>query len=138
MNTRSIITLITNNWPAKILALIMAILLYLYHQNIGTKPVRFDIPLTVIENKKLILTDSIPLKVRFIIGGAEEDINELSEKDFMAQIDISNYKFPGKYTARINVINLNDTSKDILNIKIVPEEITVNLDRRGIENYGKE
>ncbi|GMO29067.1 MAG: hypothetical protein Pg6A_17100 [Termitinemataceae bacterium] len=131
MNTRNIIVYITNNWPAKLLALVLSILLYIFHQGRSITTIRFEIPLTIISNNDLIPVADIPAKVRLTLSGKAEEINVLIEDDFTATLDLGIYDTPGDYNARVQLKNQSETAAiDTISGKLSPEEISITLDRR--------
>ncbi|MDR2468553.1 MAG: hypothetical protein LBD22_06300 [Spirochaetaceae bacterium] len=132
MNARNFLEKITVNWHAKVLALVMAIFLYIFQQLNGMTSVRFDIPLSQKNNSELTPTAPLPSKVRVTIKGMHQNINALTESDIMARIDLSNYDKPGVYNIPVQITGTGEPHTiDSFDVSVTPGEIHLTLDKRG-------
>jgi len=121
MNIKKFSEQILHNWPIKIICLVVAIFLYIFHQTSLVDHKNFVVPLNIIENGQVMhvqkLTDSITLSVKAL----PEDISNIHVSDFSAILDLSYLTESGEYEIPIQV-NTNDSLKqfETLEIKIKP------------------
>lgn len=122
---------ITYNWLAKVFAIVMAILLYIFQLMNGIASSRFDIPLTTKSNPDFVPVTSIPVKVRVTVSGDSSSLNAVSEADFTASIDLSKFDKAGVYRAPVEIRSVeNRRDLDIMNVTVSPTEVEVSLDKR--------
>ncbi|MDR2510309.1 MAG: hypothetical protein LBC77_06665 [Spirochaetaceae bacterium] len=131
MKGAGLINNITENWPAKVLALVVAILLYIFQQLNGMTSVRYDISLSRDENPELVPTTALPSKVRITLSAVNNDLSATSEEDFSALVDLSVYEKPGTYAVPVKINGMENVRDfDRFNVNVTPSEITLTLDRR--------
>jgi YbbR domain-containing protein len=122
---------ITYNWLAKVFAIVMAIILYLFQLMNGISSSRFDIPLSLKSNPDLVPVTSIPVKVRVTVSGDSSSLNTVNEADFTASIDLSKFNKAGIYRAPVEIRSVETRRDiDILNVSVSPTEVEVSLDKR--------
>ena len=130
MRTRQFLERITDNWPAKILSIVAAILLFLFYR-ISTLQERFiNVPLHVITNESLVPTTSIPDSVRVTIRGKADTIFLVHQEDIDAFIDLSVYQHAGVYRVPVKVSRKGATASANFEIKVNPLELTVTLEKK--------
>lgn len=132
LNTRDFFISLTNNWPAKILSIMLAIGLFIF-QRINTLDSRgFDVPLNLTSNQHdLAPTKLLPEKVRVVAQTTRAELENISENDIIASIDLSSYEEPGTYDIRIEIHpSINILDLDSLALSVYPRDIKITLDPR--------
>jgi hypothetical protein len=124
---------ITDNWPAKILSIMLAVFLFIF-QRVNTLDTRvFEVPITVVGNTNaLVSTSPLPTKARVTITTTQNELPLFSEKDVSAHIDLSKFANPGTYTAPIEVMLPADAQDiDSIETHVQPIEIKITLDKKA-------
>lgn len=130
MKTRQFFERITNNWPAKILSIVAATLLFLFYR-ISTLQERFiSVPLHVVTNESLLATSPIPASVRVTLRGKADTIFIVHEEDLDAYINLAVYKNAGIYRAPIKIQRKGATANSDFETKVDPLEVTVTLEKK--------
>jgi YbbR domain-containing protein len=136
MNINKISEQILHNWPIKIICLVVAIFLYIFHQTSLVDHKNFVVPLNIVENGQVMhvqkLTDSITLSVKAL----PEDMSNIHVSDFSAILDLSYLTESGEYEIPIQV-NTNDSLKqfETLEIKIKPSATLMVKVEKKITKY---
>jgi YbbR domain-containing protein len=134
LNINKFIKTFTIDSPAKILSLVMAIFLFMFH-NINllkTKTISSELE---IEGEQLIITNVIPESVSVKLRGGENDIANISGSDIITFIDLSSYTVKGSYHVPVKIIKSGSLlNMDTLEVSVEPVDILVNLDSMVIKN----
>ena len=133
MNIKKFLNQITKNWPAKVICLVIAILIYFFHQLSTLSSRTFSIPLEVEAEGNLVPSANFN-KYRYVkvtVRAKKDDLAKVSEKDFKAKIVITNETQEGFY--KIPVIT--DCEPQVLliepfEIKTSPEYIPITLEEK--------
>lgn len=127
----SFIKLLIENWPAKVVCFLLAVLLYMICKIITLDKKSYAVPLEVRSAGTLLCTNSIPKSVRVTVRGEPNEIGFLQEKDFSVFIDITDFTEEGTYKVPV-LIELSDnaTMVEPLEVSVSPENIVVELDRK--------
>jgi YbbR domain-containing protein len=116
------------NWQLKILAVISAIILWLFvvgtENTVSLFPQELDIELVNID-ENVGISDTLP-KVKIYIKADKEMIKNLTVKDFTAQIDLEDLT-AGEYTLPVNVLSKNP---QVSVIRAEPKEVRIKLSPR--------
>ncbi|MCR4790888.1 MAG: hypothetical protein K5839_07400 [Treponemataceae bacterium] len=119
------------DWPAKVICLIIAVLLYIVCQITTLDRKSFAVPLEVKNTGTLTATNSIPKNIRVSARGESNEVGLLQEKDFKVFIDTGSYVTEGTYKVPIQVeLSEEATMIDPLEIQLSPDTITLELDRK--------
>ncbi len=130
MKTRQLFERITANWPAKILSIVAAILLFLFYR-ISTLQERFiSVPLHVVTNEAFVPTTTIPDSVRVTLRGKADTIFLVHEEDINSYVDLSVYKNAGVYRVPVKITRKGATANADVEIKVDPLELTVTLQKK--------
>ncbi len=118
------------NWPAKILAFIVALFLYAYNQIASLETKNIAVSLDVVADGITVPAETVQTSVRLSLRTESSVLHELSSKDFSAYIDISRITESGTYTLPVK-LRLSDeaVAVDPLEIQILPEYLTVKVER---------
>ena len=122
---------IITDWPAKIVCLMLAVLLYLICRVTMLEKRSFAVPLEVTNVGNLTYSSPIPRSVRVTVRGDNSEIGVLSEKDFRAFIDTGFYTEEGLYKVPIH-LELSDEATMIvpLEVQVSPEYLTIDFERK--------
>jgi hypothetical protein len=131
LKSNSFFEALIRNWPAKIIAIAAAVLLFLFHRTSTLEERFFSVPLEVIENSKLIPAEDFPQKVGITLRGAEEGVYHILEEDIEAHIDLSQFNKEGEYDVPVEVEKKGSAvNVDPLEIRVEPLMINVELEKK--------
>lgn len=92
---------ITNNWPLKLLALILAVILSVYVYQYGEYEMKatLELPIEVRNlSDDLAFLDILPGNIKVSISGNLQQVNSLKREAIRAVIDLKSFTSPGSYT----------------------------------------
>ena len=131
MNNKKLIDKIVENWPAKVLSIALAIILFVFHRmnTLTTRPL--SVPLTIESGAVLIPASSHPQNVRLVLRGEDDSIKSIAEGDLEAYADFSKYETEGLYRSPVQIRRKGSAlGIEPLEISVKPLEISLQLDRR--------
>ncbi|WP_052297672.1 CdaR family protein [Leadbettera azotonutricia] len=131
MNTRKLLAKATENWPAKVISIGLAIILFIFHRMSTLEERFFTVPLNIEVKGNLIPSSPYPRMVRITLRGDANSIYPILEDDIEAFINLSRYEAPGDYKAAVQ-IRKNGTALGIepLEVNVDPTDISVSLDHK--------
>jgi YbbR domain-containing protein len=131
LNSRKLIVKIIENWPVKVLSIVLAFILFVFHHlnTMTTRPL--SVPLAIETNSTLVPASAYPRSVRVTLRGEDNSIQSIADNDIEAYVDLTKYESEGLYNAPIQ-IRKKDSALDIepLEIVVYPLKISVQLDRK--------
>lgn len=92
---------VTNNWPLKLLAFILAVVLSIYVYQYGDYEMKatLDMPLEVRNlSDELTFLEMPPAKIKVNISGNMQQVNSLKREAIRAVIDLKSFTVAGSYT----------------------------------------
>jgi len=136
LNSRQVIYRLINNWPAKILSLIAAIVLFLFFRISNLEERYFSIPLEVRVSDGYVVTSSYPKRIRVTLRGDANEIFQILEEDLNAYIDLAEHSVEGVYRKSV-VIQTRGTAANIesLELEIEPKQITVEIQKKIVRSF---
>lgn len=131
MNSRKFLMKITDKWPVKVLSVIAALVLSVFHR-VNTLETRFfSAPLRIVSDSKLVPAGSYAHTVRISVRGEANDIGSILEDDIEAFIDLDRYKSEGSYKIPVQTRKKGSAlGVEPLEISVVPMEINVALEEK--------
>ena len=111
MNKKRLLDKILDNWPAKVICLIIAIFLYFFHQASLIDSKTFVVPLQIIENGMVMHVGNIPDSVSIVVRASDETIKSVLPTDISASVSLDTitkkgtYKLPVKITLSESLIS---------------------------------
>jgi hypothetical protein len=119
------------NWPAKVLSIILALFLFVFHRMSTLEERFFSVPLNVEAKGNLIPSSSYPRMIRVRVRGDPNSIFPILESDIEAFVDFEKYDVPGVYQSPVE-IRKKGTALGIepLEIAVDPLEVRISLDHR--------
>ena len=129
MNSRKLLAKAVENWPAKVLCIGLAIILFVFHQLSTLERRFFSVPLNIENLGALMPASSYPRMIRVSLRGEANSIFPILEDDIKAYINMENYTKPGTYTVPVQW-RKEGTAQGVepLQITVDPMEITLSLD----------
>jgi len=134
MNIKTVISKITDRWPAKIICFALAIILYVFHQTTKVERRTIVVPLEIIQEGNVTYMGNIAKSVSILIRAKDEDINTIMPSEISASLNLNPIVDSGVCEVPID-ISLSDRllAMDPLEIKVKPDKITVRADERVIK-----
>jgi len=123
------------NWPAKVIALAVAVVVVLLSDIAGVGERYFSVPLELRLSESLVPGEPYSNRVRVILRGDEEEIFRVLEDDILAHADFSGHEQDGVYRVPIE-LRKQGTALDVdaLEITVEPLTITVTLEEKLISS----
>jgi len=131
LDSRKILEKLLANWPAKIISLAGAIVLFLFYR-INTFDERFfSIPLQINTPSGLTLAAPHPQNVRVTLRGETESIFTILEEDIRAIVEFKTEVTEGVIRAPVEIKRFGSSlNVEPLEIRVDPSEITFTLERQ--------
>ena len=134
MNKKRLLDKILDNWPAKVICLIIAIFLYFFHQASLIDSKTFVVPLQIIEDGMVMHVGNVPGSVSIVVRAGEETIKSVLPSDISASVSLDNITKKGTYKLPVK-ITLSESlmEYDPFEVKIKDDSITIDVDRKAIK-----
>ena len=131
MNIRKLMVKMLENWPIKVLCIVIAIILFIFHRMSLFETRFFSVPLHIEHLGSMIPSNSYQNTIRVSIRGESNTIYSVLESDIEAYVDMSNYQSRGTYLVPVQWRSrLNSHGLDALEITVDPMEISLVIDQR--------
>jgi hypothetical protein len=120
-----------SNWPAKVLSIAAALLLFFFYRLNRLEDRYVSVPLAVAMNDEYVLASQPPRSVRVTLRGESNALFSIQEDDVRAGLDLSSYRADGQYRAPVQVERRGTAlGVDPLEIRTDPAEVVVSMERR--------
>ena len=131
MNRRIFFAKVVENWPAKVLSLALAIILFVFHQ-ISTLETRFFFTPLIIENLHDMMPSSpYPRMIRVSLRGDANSVHSILEDDIEAYVDMDNFATTGAYLIPVQWRKKGTAfGEQALQISVEPRDIMLSVDFR--------
>jgi len=131
LNVRTLLVKAAANWPAKVISIALAMMLFIFHRMSSLSERFFTVPLVMESQTNLVPSNSYPRTIRITLRGDANSILTIQEDDIQAYVDLSRYNAPGNYQAVVQV-RKKGVAQDIspLEIGIDPADISLSLDHK--------
>jgi YbbR domain-containing protein len=131
LNARKIILSLAENWPAKVLSVALALILFVFHEMSTLTTRTMIVPLTIETNAALAPGSAYPRSVRVRLRGESDGVKSIIDSDIEAYLDFSRHESEGQYRAPVQIRRKGSALvPEPLEITVNPLEISVNLDKR--------
>jgi len=136
LNSRKLIAKITDKWPAKVLSVAAALILFVFHR-MGTLETRyFSTPLQVETGVDLVPSGTYNQVVRVNMRGDATSIYSILDSDIEAYIDLKKYTKEGRYQVPVHIRKKGSAlGVEPLEISVDPLQITLWLERSTEESH---
>jgi YbbR domain-containing protein len=130
LNTRKLLVKVVEKWPAKVLSVAAALILFVFHRMSTLESRFFSVPLQVEIGAGFVPVNSYPRLVRVTLRGDANSVFSIAEDDIEAYIDLSKYAAPGWYRSPVQ-IRKKGSALDVepLEISVDPLEVAVQIER---------
>ena len=117
------------NWPAKVLSLGLAIILFVFYRMYSLETRSFLAPVTIENLSNMTPSSPYPRMIRVSLKGEAKSLYSFLEEDIEPYVDMDEFKVPGTYKAPVKW-RKKSTAQDVepLQITVDPMEITFSLD----------
>ena len=131
MNWRKFFTGAVENWPAKVLSIGLAIIIFIFHRMSTLEARFFSVPLDIENSGTMMPSDSYPRTIRVSIRGEANSIYHILEDDIEVYVDMENINTPGRYILPVQWRKKGTAlGVEPLQISVDPMEIVFLLDHR--------
>jgi len=117
---------IFDQWPAKVLALVAALLLFLFNRFDSLQVRTFSIPLRLVTDTALLPAQDFNHRVKVTIRGTGDLVSEVTEGDLEALVDYSGHQGEGVFSAPIQV-NRRGTAAENTTLEVTVDPLVLNL-----------
>jgi|GEM_PF-1025936 len=117
---------ILDQWPAKVLALTAALLLFMFHRFDALQTRSLTIPLRVVTDTSYVPAEDYPQRVRVIMRGTADSLSGISEADLEAWVDFSGHQGEGIFREPIRV-ERHSGSSDSVGVELSVDPLTLKL-----------
>jgi len=126
LSGRKYLETISANWPAKVLSIGVAIVLFMFHRMSALEERFFSVPLRVETNGQMVPASAYPRMVRVTLRGEANSIFPILEEDIETYIDLSRYRSEGVFKAPVQIRKKGTAlAVDPLEIHVEPLEIAM-------------
>ncbi len=131
MNTRKLILSLAVNWPAKVLSVALALILFVFHEMSTLTTRTIIVPLTIETNSAMTPGSAYPRNVRIRLRGESDGVKSILDSDIEAYLDLSMHESEGQYRAPVQIRKKGSALvPEPLEIAVNPLEVSINLDKR--------
>lgn len=132
--TEMIIEKIKDKWHVKVICLVIAFFIYIFHQVSIVDSKVFSIPLKVNENGAVMCINELPPSVSVKIKTTTSNISKILNSDIKATVDLDNIYEAGTYKLPVNISVSNKLMEySILEITMKPEVVEVKVDKKAVK-----
>lgn len=122
-----------DNWPAKVIALAVAVVVVLLNDLTGVDERYFSVPLELELADQFVPGEAYSNRVRITLRGAEDEIFRVLEDDIVARADFREHETDGVFRAPVTVERRGTAlDADVLEISVEPLTVTVQLEEKLI------
>jgi hypothetical protein len=119
------------NWPAKVLSLFAALLLFAFYRLNRLEDRYISLPLSVSMNDEYVPSSQYPRTVRATLRGESNALFAIQDDDVRASLDLSGYHAEGKYRAPVQIERKGSAlGVDPLEIRTDPADVVVSMEKR--------
>jgi hypothetical protein len=131
VNGRKLLALAVERWPAKVLSIALALILFAIHRMSLLEDRFFSTPLHIEANSSLVPASSYPRMIRVSLRGEANSIYPILEDDIETYLDMNKYTEEGTYRAAV-LVRKKGTALGVepLEISVDPLEIVLELEQR--------
>lgn len=134
MNTKRLRDKILDKWPAKVICLVIAIFLYIFHQASLIDSKTIVVPLQISENGIVMHVGSTPGSVSLVVRADEEVIKNLQTTDIIASIDLDTITKKGTYELPVRItLSENLLAYDPFEVRLKDDSVTIDVDCKAIK-----
>lgn len=131
MRNKNWVSRMLSSWPAKVLSLAAALLLFFFYRLNRLEDRYISVPLSVSMNDEFVPASEYPRAVRITLRGESNSLFKIQEGDIHAALDLSGFRSEGVFRVPVQIEKLGSAlGVDPLEIKADPGEVAVGMERR--------
>lgn len=131
MKAPSLAERLLEDWPAKIVCLVLAFLLFLFYRMSTLDQRYFSVPLTVDTNGEFIPASTYPSMVKIKLRGEADSLYPIQENDISASIDLTRFAAEGEVRVPVRThLSGSALGIDPLEVDVEPAELILRLEHR--------
>ncbi|MDR1868218.1 MAG: hypothetical protein LBQ77_08170 [Treponema sp.] len=122
----------TENWPAKVLSVALAVVIFAFHRLSSLEERFLSVPLVVETPDNMIPASSYSRVIRLRLRGNGSEISHILEDDIEAYLDLKSHTAVGIFKTPVQ-IRKKGTALDVepLEVTPIPGEVTLELDHQA-------
>lgn len=134
MTIQNLIDKTIENWPAKIVCLTLALLLFLFYRMSTLEERFFSIPLEIENNGTMVPASLYPRMIKISLRGEMDSIYPIQENDVGVFVDLATITKEGEYRLPVQT-RLRGTALGIdpLEVTVDPSQITMRVEHRLVK-----
>lgn len=130
-NSKGFLKRAFSNWPAKVLSVAAALLLFSFYRLNRLEDRYISVPLSVSMNDEYVPSSQYPRSVRATLRGESNALFAIQEDDVRASLDLSGYRAEGQYRAPVQIERRGSAlGVDPLEIRTDPADVSVTMEKR--------
>lgn len=131
MNIKKLIEKLSENMIAKVICVVLAMSIYVFHRITILDKHSISIPLTVTANGVMTNINDVPHFVKVFVRTKTENAAAISSSKIKASINLDYFSEPGQYSVPVDITLTPDIMLiDPLEVIVKPENISVKLDEK--------
>jgi len=120
------------DWPAKLICLAAAVLLFFFYRLYRLEQRYVSVPLTVSANEEFVPANQYPASVRLLLRGEPDSLAGISETDIHAYVDLSTLHREGVYRVAVQIEKKGSAlGVDPLEIRAEPADISFSMEKKA-------
>ncbi len=128
---RSLLDRLAHNWPVKVLSVVLAVLLFLFHRISNLEERYFSVPLEVRVSDTFVPASSYQRNARVTIRGDREVIFNILEEDIEVYADFTQYDSEGIFKTPLDYHKTGTAlGVDYLEISLEPTELRLEIQEK--------
>jgi hypothetical protein len=133
MRTKGLAGRLLANWPAKVLSLAAALLLFVFYRLNRLEDRYISVPLAVSMNEEYVPASQYPRSVRVTLHGESNSLFKIQEDDIGASLDLSGIRGEGVFRVPVQVDKRGTAlGIDPLELKVEPVDVAMAMERKAI------
>lgn len=134
MTVKNLIEKLLENWPAKIVCLTLALLLFMFYRMSTLEQRVFSVPLRIQTNGDLVPAASFPRTVTVRLRGEMDALYPIEEKDISVFVDLSALEREGEFRFPLQVrIAGSAGAQEVLESSVEPSDILIRVESRTVK-----
>jgi YbbR domain-containing protein len=131
VNSKKLLARAVENWPAKVLSIALAMVLFVFHRMSNLEERFFSAPLQISAQEDMVPASPYPRMIRVSLRGEANSIYPIMEDDIEAFLDLTKHTETGTYRAPVQIRKMGTAlGVEPLEITVDPAEISLELDRK--------
>lgn len=126
MSIKKLIDSMAENWPAKVVCFILAILFYIFNKTSTLQEKTFTIPLNVEAKGLMMPANELPKYVKVVVTATKDDISSVKESDFSAKVNLNDFVEAGEYSVPV-VVSVSEKLELLETFQCKPKTESVNV-----------